>query len=90
MIGEFVDPEDEVWQLYIYLRNIIDIAMSPKMADSDILLLEYYVSMHNQQYRKVFNENLKFKFHSLLHYARMIRKHGPLVKCCVMNRSTEK
>ena len=38
MIGDF----DKVWPFYIYLRIIIGIAMSLKMAKSDILLLEYY------------------------------------------------
>lgn len=39
--------------------------------------LEDLIASHNQKYTQSFNDNIKPKFHLLLHYPRIIQPSGP-------------
>ena len=81
IIGDEVPRDDEVWNLYIKLREIINILTSPIMRRSYISQLETIIFEHNQLYMNFFG-NLKYKYHCLTHYPRIIPKIGPVIKCC--------
>jgi len=80
MIGHLIDVDDPVWKLFLLLRKNMDIVFAPKMTNGLLLLLDEYIVDHHTQYRMVFsNKRLKPKHHFLVHYARYIRKTGPLI-----------
>ena len=76
MIGDLIPENDEVWQLYKYLRQMIDILISPRIVESDIKRLEKLIKLHNKLYIQLFGP-LKPKFHNLVHYPAVIQKFGP-------------
>ena len=77
-----------VWQLYTKLRKIVDILLSPKFTYTDVLEVELYIHEHHKLYVKIFGD-LKYKFHVLLHYARMMLRIGPLCKCWSMRMESK-
>lgn len=80
MVGHCIlDERDEHWQLYKYLRRIIDIVTSPRIiVDSDASDLQELIHKHHTLYIKLYG-NLKPKFHILLHYPRLLLQNGPVI-----------
>lgn len=79
LVGEFVPTDDNYWTIYITLRQIIDLLMCTLLTKDRCSLLQVLVAELNELYTKFTNENLKPKFHFLVHYHAMILKFGPLV-----------
>ena len=52
--------------------------MSPSFNIAILELLETLISEHHSLYLEFFSESLKPKHHLLLHYARIMKKFGPL------------
>ena len=71
LIGEKIPKTDNHWKLYLSLRKVIDIMMSPRvdvvflrdLRDECETLCDLYI---------LFYGDLKPKFHNLFHYARMM------------------
>lgn len=78
MVGDLVSNDCEVWQLYIQLREIVHILTSPMITELDLLRVEGLITEHHTLYKKLFGD-LKFKFHILLHYVRIMRRNGPAI-----------
>ena len=79
LVGDMVPESDKCWQLYKYLRRIIDIVTSPRLIKYDIDALGDLIKKHNDLYLELF-ETLKPKFHNLLHYVRILLENGPCIK----------
>ncbi|KAJ1526548.1 hypothetical protein ONE63_008135 [Megalurothrips usitatus] len=79
MIGDLVPEDDPVWELYILLREIIDILFAPEFSAGTENLLHVLVVEHHQLYMELFLCNLKPKFHFMLHYSSLMLTLGPLV-----------
>lgn len=79
IIGDLIPHENPVWKIYIKLLQIIDICMSPVILPEYSILLSTLISEHHTLYIEVFKENLKPKYHFLIHYPNMMLKMGPLV-----------
>jgi len=75
LIGDFVPLGD----LYLTMRKVIDIMLSTSLEESNCTLLETLIGEMNNLYLKYSKNNLKPKFHFLVHYPSMIRKYGPVV-----------
>jgi hypothetical protein len=70
-----------VWQLYLLLREIVDIVFAETCTTANSIYLKCKIEDHNSQFKKVFpDKNLLPKHHILLHYAEVLRKVGPLVR----------
>ena len=83
IVGELVPQDSEIWTLYIKLREIISIITSPEITNEDLTQLHILITEHHDIYTKYFG-HLKFKFHSMIHYKRMILRNGPLIKISSM------
>lgn len=78
ILGDLV-PEDNVhWKYYITLRKIIGIITSPRIVESEILVLKQLIIDHNSMYRELYGD-LKPKMHFLTHYPRLLALNGPLI-----------
>ncbi|XP_051172571.1 uncharacterized protein LOC127288909 [Leptopilina boulardi] len=78
MIGDLIPADNCYWKLYLCLRDILDILMSPVLDKGQIQSLKILISKHNMQYLKLFGK-LKPKMHLWLHYPRLITLNGPVV-----------
>ncbi|XP_071056100.1 uncharacterized protein [Onthophagus taurus] len=88
MIGDLVPQNLDVWQLWIKLREIIDIVTCPVMRYEDINHLKISIEEHNMLHIKYFG-NLKPKHHHLVHYPTVAEMSGPLIHMWCM-RSEQK
>lgn len=80
-IGDLVREDDEIWNLYLLLRIIIDIIFAPSVSDSDLQLLCVIIAEYLELRKNLFPAfTLKNKHHHLIHYPRLIRKVGPLYR----------
>ena len=78
IIGDVIPEDDEHWQLYKYLRSIIDIFTSPRIIPEDATYLTELIENHHKLYIKLAG-NLKPKFHNIIHYPRIILRNGPVI-----------
>lgn len=79
LVGDFIPPEEPVWELYIVMRRVIDILISTSLTIDSCSMLQTLVAEMNELYLKYSNSHLKPKFHFLTHYHSMIRKFGPVI-----------
>jgi hypothetical protein len=80
-IGDLVDETQDIWQFYLRLRCIIDLLLAPSVTDDDIQLLSVLVAEYLEQRSELFpDKHLKNKHHHLIHYPRLIKMVGPLVR----------
>ncbi|KAB0793118.1 hypothetical protein PPYR_12738 [Photinus pyralis] len=78
MMGDLVPVDDPVWELYLCLREILDVVLSNAVTTEIANMFETLVSEHNELFITLFNEKLKPKFHFILHYASIMKMVGPL------------
>ena len=71
IIGNKIPAGDEHWNIYILLRKIVDILMSPRIVIGYIKELNKLVRELNSLYLKYFKK-LKPKFHFLTHYCSIL------------------
>lgn len=77
-IGHYVPEGDQSWQLYISLRQILDIAFSSCLQKGVEDILNAHVWEHNQFYLNFHNTTEKFKFHILTHYPLLLKRFAVL------------
>ena len=65
-VGDLIPRDDEYWQLYSYLRQLIDILTSPRMIRQDAKILSETIENLNSLYQRL-GDTLKPKFHNLTH-----------------------
>ncbi|XP_066589332.1 uncharacterized protein [Prorops nasuta] len=78
IMGHKILKIDLHYTLYIYLRKIIDVVLSPRIVIADANRLSKYILKLNELYLKFYG-NLKPKFHILIHYPRLLLMNGPIV-----------
>ncbi|XP_032458006.1 uncharacterized protein LOC116738689 [Nasonia vitripennis] len=78
IIGDKIPRDNEHWKMYIYLRKIVDILMSPRIVDAHVTTLTKLIEKLNSLYLH-FYKALKPKFHFLTHYPAIIDSFGPCV-----------
>lgn len=79
LVGDLVPENNSVWNLYLLLKQILDLVLSNSLQKGSCELLEVLISEHHQLYLQYSGKSLTPKFHFLLHYPDMIRRFGPLV-----------
>ncbi|XP_031329088.1 uncharacterized protein LOC116160090 [Photinus pyralis] len=79
LVGHEVPREDQVWKLYLSLRQVVEILLSPILLNGTALYLQTLVDELNEIYLEVTKTKLKPKFHNLVHYHSAISKYGPVV-----------
>ena len=78
MIGDLIPRSCEYWRLILLLHDIACICLCKKICHFTLNYLDTVVSEHNELYCKLFKDNLKPKFHYLMHYSSIIMKSGPM------------
>ncbi|KAJ8034877.1 hypothetical protein HOLleu_21895 [Holothuria leucospilota] len=72
--------EDPVWQLFLTLKNIVDIVCAPQTSEDQIAVLQDLISEYLEYRVDLFPEvNLRPKHHYLVHYPWLALQFGPLI-----------
>lgn len=78
--GDLIPVGNEVWSLYLLLKQIISIITSTNMNSPKIIELTKLIQDHHELYLRLFpDSNLTPKFHFMLHWPNIIEKTGPPV-----------
>ncbi|KAJ8018321.1 hypothetical protein HOLleu_43753 [Holothuria leucospilota] len=81
IIGNEIEEDCEIWELYLLLLDIFKIVMSPTLSLSATYALKALIRDHHQLFLNLFPErNLSPKQHFLIHYPRSLRCLGPLIQ----------
>lgn len=78
MIGHLIPPGDEVWELFLSLKKITEIAVSDKFEVSTPDALEVEIEDYLMTHSDLFPNNFKPKHHFLIHYPNTMKVVGPL------------
>ena len=79
MVGDLIPRSNNCWKLYLLLRRMIDIITAPTVRHEQGAILHQLIQKHHAMYMKISGEQLKPKFHHMLHYKRAMELVGPLV-----------
>lgn len=77
LAGYYVPYNDKVWHLVILLRRILNFLLAQRIHEDNLIQLKYIIAELNKTYCKVTKDNLKSKFHLMIHYPTMLEKFGP-------------
>lgn len=77
LVGDLVPETEPVWRFYILILQLIDILLQRQFSTDLIDYLQILIKEHHSMYMELFQENLKPKYHFLLHYPNIIRNIGP-------------
>lgn len=78
LIGDFVPTDNPFWQLYLLLRQIVEITHSKILDRQSSILMNTLVKDHHMLYLQICNDRLKPKHHHLLHFGRVFDMVGPV------------
>jgi len=85
VVGDKVPESDDMWRLYLLLRDIVDVVFADTCTVGDSVYLKYKIDDHHCLFRSLFpDRHLLPKHHMLIHYPQVMRKMGPLSKCSSM------
>lgn len=82
LIGDKIqNHEDEVWQLALHLKDIVELICAQKISLSQIAYVDILIKEYLELRKLMFPESkLKPKHHFLCHYSALLLKFGPLVR----------
>lgn len=86
LIGNKIcEPADDYWQLFLRLREIIDLVCAPQITESQIAVLNCSIDDYLDMRFNLFpNHRMKPKHHFMKHYPSLILQHGPLMRSWTM------
>lgn len=86
IIGDRVqDPQDDVWQLTLQLKDIVDFTCAQSISRSQVAYLDALIQEYMDSRETLFPEtNLRPKHHYLRHYPGLMLNFGPLIKVWAM------
>jgi len=80
LIGDLIDEGDDMWALYLLLRDIYDLVLCSSVQRGVSTILRNKIAAHHLLYLKVTGDTLKPKHHFLIHYPRILLSSGPFPK----------
>ncbi|KAK3925300.1 Zinc finger protein 76 [Frankliniella fusca] len=81
IIGDLIqDREDEMWQLYLKLKLIVEYVFAPKITVIQVLFLKSLIRDYLVEVKRLLPQCLWPKQHLLMHYPELITIYEPLVR----------
>lgn len=79
------DPKDDVWQLVLLLRQVVELVCAPTVSESQVAYLKILIEEYIETRHVLFPlTKLRPKHHYLLHYADLTLQFGPLIRTWTM------
>lgn len=82
--GPYVVTDDEIWDLLLTLRELLDKLLSPRIDKSTLEQARGLIRDFLLSYKTVTKKPLTPKFHFLIHYPGVMEKYGPLSQLWTM------
>lgn len=81
IVDKIKDTKDQVWQLAIMLKEVVEIVCAPKISAAQVSFLQVHIQDYLETRKHLFpSDKLKPKHHYLLHFPFLIMKLGPLIR----------
>ncbi|KAE8742971.1 hypothetical protein FOCC_FOCC011401 [Frankliniella occidentalis] len=81
LLGDLVkDKEDEMWQLFLKFKLIVEYVCAPKITISQVLYLKSLIREYLTDVKRLLPQCLYPKQHLLMHYPELITIFGPLIR----------
>lgn len=77
MVGDLVQPDDEVWLFFLDFLELIDFLLCFEMSHDLISHIQTLIQKHHVNYVRLFKDTLKPKHHLMTHYVSVITQSGP-------------
>lgn len=77
IVGDLVDEENQFWQLYLLLRQIMDIVLAKRLYKGAACQLKVLIEEHHKLFVSLTGKSLTPKMHFFTHYPRVIAESGP-------------
>ncbi|XP_046405832.1 uncharacterized protein LOC124170865 isoform X1 [Ischnura elegans] len=78
IIGDLVSENNPYWELYVVLRQIIEILVAKRVPKDIVGLLRVLIEEHHALYLRLTGDTLKPKHHLLTHYPLIFEESGPV------------
>lgn len=73
------DEKDEIWQLYLKLKEVVEYASAPAYTEEDLKKMERINAAYMRERKRLLKSEVKPKHHFLMHYPKLIRLMGPII-----------
>ena len=81
LVGHFIPVEDQRWECYCLLLDILDICTSHTCSENIAAYLKTLIEEHHFLFKTVYpNASIIPKMHFITHYPEQIMKFGPLIR----------
>lgn len=91
IIGDLVDEDSEVWELFLLLLDVYKLVVAPSISKGGTIVLKGLIREHHSLYLQLFETHLIPKHHFITHYPRLIRRLGPLMQySCIRKEGKHK
>jgi len=78
IVGDLVNEENQFWQLYLLLRQIMDIVLAKRLYKGAAFQLKALIEEHHRLFVSLTGKCLTPKMHFFIHYPRVIAESGPI------------
>lgn len=79
IVGEKIPINNKHWKLYLILRKLVTVLTRRDISIEWCDKLQYLIEEHHKLFLELYDQDLKPKFHFMLHYPEIIKKTGPPV-----------
>ncbi|XP_028417218.1 uncharacterized protein LOC114543833 [Dendronephthya gigantea] len=85
LIGEFMTEDDDHWNAYCVLLEIVRIIFSPLISKEQMPYLQVLIQNHHENFRLLYpHASIIPKMHYMIHMPRIMLKLGPLIRIWCM------
>ena len=76
IVGDFKPDDDEYWQLFLQLMDIVDHLFSPKISAEHTIYVAILIREHHQEFSRLYpDQSIIPKTHFMIHMPRLVREY---------------
>ena len=76
MIGYFIPDDDEHWQLFLQMMDIVDHLFSPKLSAEHATYVATLIREHHEEFSRLYpHRSIIPKMYFMIHMPRLIREY---------------
>ena len=73
LVGDYIPDDDEQWQNFLRMMDIVDRLFSPKISEDDATYIKWLISDHHQEFCRLYpTMSVIPKMHFMLHMPRLM------------------
>ena len=73
VVGDYIPEDDERWENYLRLMDIVDRLFCPKITEDDATYITWLISDHHQEFTQLYpGESIIPKMHFMVHMPRLM------------------